>query len=129
MGRAKHSPITILLKAMEIYLNEENISVEDIIKKPNKEIRLKTIAFSLRNLMSFYGYNVSTSIIENRININSFNATVYQIEDNSFSQCKTVMSLSFELICHWGNIVNVLDKIGHLPEQRTIGDTQIKLVI
>lgn len=128
MGRAKHSPMTILVKAMEIYLSEDNISVEDILKESHIELRLKTIAFALRNLMSYHGYKVTTNIMGNTININSFDVTVYQIEDK-FSQCKTATSLSFELICHWGNIVNVLDKIGHMPEQKIIGETQISLAI
>lgn len=128
MKKAKHSPVTILLKAMEIYLDEEDTTIEGMLKNTHSELRLKTIAFAMRNLLSYHGYKITTEVENKMIHVSSYGVTIYQIEDK-FSSYKTSMSLSFSLVCHWGNIVNILDKIGHMSEKKVIGDTQIALAI
>lgn len=126
--KAKHSPTTILMKAMEIYLRDENTSLEEIIKEADCEMRLRTVAFAFRNLLSYYGYKIFTDIKDNKIVISSFGVTIYEFEDE-FSTYKTSMSLCFNLVCHWGNVVNLLDQVGHMTEKKVIGDTQIALAI
>lgn len=118
MGKARFSPSTILTKAMEIYLRDENITIEEMIKSKEKvTLRLRTVAFSLRTILSYYGYNIETVINESTITVKSVGIQCYEIQDKQFELVESVSSLCFVLVVHWGNISTLLDKMGQIPQK------------
>lgn len=124
MGKAKFSPSTIFTKAMDIYLRDENITTEEMIKsKQGVNLRLSTVAFALRTMLSYHGYRIESEIRDTSIIFKCAEMPCYEINDSEIIGIEDVRSLCFKLVIHWGAITTQLDRMGQVPDA-DIKDTE-----
>lgn len=124
MGKAKFSPSTIFTKAMDIYLRDENITTEEMIKSmQDVDLRLKTVAFALRTMLPYHGYRVESEIADTSIIFKCAGMPCHEIEDKQLLGAQDVRSFCFKLVIHWGAITTQLDRMGQVPDA-DIKDTE-----
>lgn len=117
MRKAKFSPTTIFTKAMDIYLRDENITTEEMLKSmQGVNLRLRTVAFALRTMLSYHGYKVESEIKDTSIVIKSAGMPCYEIEDSQLIGPQDVRSSCFKLVIHWGAIASQLERMGQTPD-------------
>lgn len=117
MGKAKFSPSTIFTKAMDIYLRDENITTEEMIKSmQDVDLRLKTVAFALRTMLAYHGYRVESEIADSSIIFKCAGMPCHEIEDKQLLGAQDVRSFCFKLVIHWGAITTQLDRMGQVPD-------------
>jgi hypothetical protein len=123
MSKAKHSPSQIIEASLKSYLQNQELTAQQLLKDRDNQLRLKTMAFTLRNLLSYYGYNISTEIGENSITVYAENTAIYKIQDSEFTGIKSPMSLNFNMIRHWSFILNQFYLMGLGKKEIKNGET------
>lgn len=122
MAKAKHSPSQIMQASLNSYLQDQELTVQQLLEVRDNQLRLKTMAFTLRNLLSYYGYNITTKIGEDSIIVYVNNTAIYKIQDSEFTSVKSPMSLSFNMVKHWSFILNQLELMGLTKKDKTEGE-------
>lgn len=123
MGKAKYSPGKIIETAINAYLNGTNITIDQLLKGEDNQLKQKVISFTLRNLLMYYGYKIDTTIGESSLTVFFENTAIYMIKNTEFKDIKNFVTLNFNMIKHWSFIINQFDLIGLTKKEVSEGDT------
>lgn len=122
--KSKISPRNFICEAIEIYANK---TLGEILNGGDMELRLKAVAFSLKELSLTFGNRIETKVSDDYIYFYIGNMLFYVISDNEFKDVCSAISWTFKLFIHWGNIMKILEEMKQDKNSIPHGSVQTSL--
>lgn len=124
--KSKISPRSFICEAIEIYTNK---TLGEILHDDNMELRLKAVAFSLKELSLTFGNRIETKVSDDYIYFYIGDILFYMISDNEFKDVSSAISWTFKLFIHWGNIIKIIEEMNQDKKSVSKGSVQTSLYL